>query len=194
MAHKRVVQWATMARTWWLFDAKFQCPYRSAEKLCMYLEGRHKPLYHSASDVGDHVVVFNTKHIAMADDLWRTDRYFHHTRYPGGFSVTSAWRLHEVDPTRVMYKAVFYALPKDLGRPTKMMRLHLYPEEEVPDHIMENVSDVIRQIQVVPKRLENYTPEELENFPKLFDWPENHILFKKEPMVEPPKTDPDTKK
>ena len=35
---------------------------------------------------------------------------------------------------------------------------------------MNNVSDVIRQIQVVPKRIEDYSPEEIENFPKLFDW------------------------
>ena len=32
------------------------------------------------ADVGDHVVVMNTRHVAMADELWRTDRYFHHTR------------------------------------------------------------------------------------------------------------------
>ena len=42
--------------------------------------------------------------------------------------------------------------------------------QEVPDHIMNNVSDVIRQIQVIPKRIEDYTQEEIDNFPKLFDW------------------------
>lgn len=35
---------------------------------------------------------------------------------------------------------------------------------------MENVTDVIRQIQVVPKTLEDYTEEELKEFPKIFDW------------------------
>ena len=30
-------------------------------------------------DVGDHVVMINTKHIAMKDDLWRQWKHFHHT-------------------------------------------------------------------------------------------------------------------
>ena len=42
--------------------------------------------------------------------------------------------------------------------------------QKVPDHIMNNVSDVIRQIQVVPKTLQDYTQEEIDAFPKLFDW------------------------
>ena len=32
-----------------------------------------------AGDVGDHVVVINTKDIAMQGDYWRTFKYFHHT-------------------------------------------------------------------------------------------------------------------
>ena len=30
-------------------------------------------------DVGDHVVVFNTRAIAMKDDLWKTKQYHHHS-------------------------------------------------------------------------------------------------------------------
>ena len=32
-----------------------------------------------AGDVGDHVVVINTKDIAMQGDYWRTFKHFHHT-------------------------------------------------------------------------------------------------------------------
>jgi len=32
-------------------------------------------------DVGDHVVVINTRHIAMEGDLWRTFIYYHYTGY-----------------------------------------------------------------------------------------------------------------
>lgn len=32
-------------------------------------------------DIGDHVVVINTKDIAMKDDYWRKYKFFHHTRY-----------------------------------------------------------------------------------------------------------------
>ncbi|KAL4236564.1 54S ribosomal protein L13 [Mactra antiquata] len=184
MAHNRVIQWGAMARTWWLYDAKFQCPYRSAEKLCMYLEGRHKPLYHPLSDVGDHVVVINTRYVAMAEDLWRKQQYKHDTRYAGGKSSATAWRLHEADYTKILYKAVYSAAPKNLLRPTIMRRLHLYPEEDVPDDIIGNVSDVIRQIQVVPKPLDSYSAQEIEEFPKLFDWPEDHVIYKRKATTE----------
>ena len=42
--------------------------------------------------------------------------------------------------------------------------------QELPEDILENVSDVIRQIQIVPKTLEDYTEEDLKQFPKIFDW------------------------
>ena len=34
-----------------------------------------------SGDVGDHVVVINTEHIAMEGDLWRNWRHFHHTGF-----------------------------------------------------------------------------------------------------------------
>lgn len=145
----------------------------------MYLEGRHKPLYHPLSDIGDHVVVINTKHVAMVDDLWRKLLYSHDTRYAGGKTKTTAWHLHEADPTKIMYKAVHRAGPKNLLRPNLMRRLHLFPEEEVPEDILGNISDVIRQIQVVPKPIDSFTEEEVKAFPKIFDWPEDHVIFKR---------------
>jgi len=33
------------------------------------------------ADVGDHVVVINTKHVAMVEDLWRKQQYKHDTRF-----------------------------------------------------------------------------------------------------------------
>lgn len=52
-------------------------------------------------DCGDHVVVINSKEIALPGDDWRKRAYFHHTGYPGGASWTLAWELHEKDPTLV---------------------------------------------------------------------------------------------
>ena len=34
-----------------------------------------------AGECGDCVVVINTKHVAMRDEMWRTWKYFHHTGY-----------------------------------------------------------------------------------------------------------------
>ena len=42
-------QWATFARQWWVYDAKWQCPFRSAPVVIRYLQGKHKPIYHPCS-------------------------------------------------------------------------------------------------------------------------------------------------
>jgi large subunit ribosomal protein L13 len=52
-------------------------------------------------DCGDHVVVINSKDIALPGDEWRKRVYFHHTGYPGGATWTLAWELHDKDPTMV---------------------------------------------------------------------------------------------
>ena len=40
-------QWSTMSRIWWLYDAKYQCPFRSSRVIAGYLQGQHKPIYHA---------------------------------------------------------------------------------------------------------------------------------------------------
>lgn len=52
-------------------------------------------------DCGDHVIVMNSKDIAMRGDEWQRRVYFHHTGYHGGASWTLAWELHTKDPTMV---------------------------------------------------------------------------------------------
>lgn len=174
--YKRAQQWGVFARLWYLYDAKWQNPFESADKIAFYLAGKHKPIYHPLSDVGDHVVVINTKDIAMPDREWKYRMYYHHTRYAGGASWTSAWELHQKDSTKVLWKAVYKACGKTLLRHNRMERLHLFPDDKVPENILQNVSDQIQQLKIVPKKLEDYSEEELKNFPKIFEWPEDYIL------------------
>jgi len=192
MAHKRVTQWACMARTWWIYDANQQCPFESARRLVIYLQGKHKPIYAQNADVGDHVVVYNTKHIAMKGDLWRTWKYFTHTRYPGGFTKISAWRAHEMEPTRVMEKSVYSLLGHRSTleleeKKTLMARLHLFPEEDIPSDILENVSGQIRQVMVKPRRLQDYSQEEIDAFPRMFELPEDYNIdsYNRDKQQEP---------
>ncbi len=39
-------QLATFARVWYLFDAKWQCPHLSGERIARILRGEHKPIYY----------------------------------------------------------------------------------------------------------------------------------------------------
>ncbi|CAD7088033.1 unnamed protein product [Hermetia illucens] len=153
-ALKRVQQWATFARTWHVYDCTWQNPFQSAQVIKKHLMGLHKPIYHPTNDCGDHVVVINTSEIALPGDEWVKRVYFHHTGYPGGASWTLAWQLHEKDPTMIMWKAVYNAMRE----------------------IMENVTNQIRQIRVVPTRLDHIDKETLENFPAVMDYPKDYVL------------------
>lgn len=50
---------------------------------------------------GDHVVIINSREIALPGEEWRWRVYFHNTGYAKGKSYTRAWELHDRDPTLV---------------------------------------------------------------------------------------------
>lgn len=66
----------------------------------------------------------------------------------------------------------------NLYRRVVMERLHIYPDSNVPEEIMENISNQIRQLRSVPKPLESYTSEEIKTYPKIMDYPKDYILKK----------------
>lgn len=68
----------------YLYDAKWQNPFHSAKKITRVLEGKHKPIFHPLTDCGDHVVVINSRHIALLGREWQFRVYFHH---PGNLKI-----------------------------------------------------------------------------------------------------------
>merc|ERR1712029_1284471 len=180
---ERVRQWATFARTWHIFDAQWQNPFQSSKRITPILEGKNKPIYHPTVDAGDHVVVINSRHICMIGTEWQQRVYFHHPGYNksflgGGAKWIPAWQLHSRDPTLVLWKACYNNVKGGLGRREFMARLHIYPEglETVPEEILRNVSHTVEQPRAVPKKLDQYTQEEIKEFPKLWDYPEEYAL------------------
>ncbi|KAF7411382.1 hypothetical protein HZH66_000278 [Vespula vulgaris] len=173
---RRAQQWSTFSTIWHIYDAKWQDPYLSAEKIKLYLMGIHKPIYHPMNYCGDHVIVINSKDIALRGDEWRKRVYFHHTTYIGGASWTLAWELHNKNPTLIVTKAVYHALKGNLQRRHTMQRLHVFPDENVPQEMLQNVSNQIKQLRPVPVRLDQIPKEEVEQFPKLLAYPEDYIL------------------
>lgn len=84
--------------------------------------------------------------------------------------------MHEKDATMVMKKAVYNAMKGNLQRRHTMQRLHLFTDDKVPEEILGNVSSQIKQIRVVPKRLDHIDKETLENFPAIMDYPKDYVL------------------
>uniref|UniRef100_A0A8C4JV24 Large ribosomal subunit protein uL13m n=1 Tax=Dromaius novaehollandiae TaxID=8790 RepID=A0A8C4JV24_DRONO len=165
---KAAQQWATFARAWYLLDAKMQPPGKIAAVTAVRLEGRHKPIYHALSDCGDHVVIINTRHIAFSGNKWEQKVYSSHTGYPGGFKQVTATQLHMKDPTAIVKLTIYRMLPKNLQRRTLMQRLHLFPDDVIPEDIQKNLVEELPQPRAVPKRLDEYTPEEIAAFPMVW--------------------------
>jgi large subunit ribosomal protein L13 len=75
----------------------------------------------------------------------------------------------------VMKKAIYRKLGGNLQRRYTMQRLHLFPDENMPKEIQENITNQIRQMRPVPTRLDHIDKETVENFPKLMNYPDDYV-------------------
>lgn len=64
----------------------------------------------------------------------------------------------------------------NIQRRYTMQRLLIFPDSNVPKDIMGNISNQIRQIKKVPKRLDKYSEEEVKEFPKIIDYPKDYVI------------------
>lgn len=103
--------------SWFLVDASDQALGRLASQVASVLRGKHKPTYTPHEDLGDHVIVVNAEKIRLTGNKLQKKVYHHHTGFPGGIKSTTAEKMLEKDPTRLITKAVHGMLPKNrLGR------------------------------------------------------------------------------
>lgn len=89
-----------------------------------------------------------------------------------------------------MNRAVYGSLGTKPWRRQAMQRLHIFPDENIPKMLAENITDQIRPLRPVPRRLDSYTEEEQKAFPKLFDYPNDFVLPEAKPPPEPDSGEP----
>lgn len=173
---RRVKQWQTFARTWWLYDAKWQDPWDSGMLIARYLVGKHKPIWHPDLECGDFVVVINCSQVALPNEEWRFRHFFHNTQFAKGQNWASAWEMHKKDPTFVIERAIYKYCGKDDARLRAFAKLSLIKDDNIPENIREKISAQIRQIKPVPRKLEDIPADELENYPKIFDYEKIKVI------------------
>lgn len=119
-------------QTWYVVDATDQVLGRLATRIATVLRGKHKPTYTPHEDLGDHVVVINAGKVRLTGRKWTDKMYRHHTGYIGGLKETTAGKLREKDPTRLVTTAVQGMLPKSrLGR-AMAKKLKVYAGDSHP--------------------------------------------------------------
>lgn len=75
-----------------------------------------------------------------------------------------------------MWYAVYTSMKGNLQRRHTMQRLHLIPDSNIPDELLANISNQLRQARPVPKRIDEYDEETIKNFPKIMDYPKGYVL------------------
>lgn len=117
-------------KEWYVIDAADKILGRLSSKIVRYLMGKHKIEYTPYIDIGDYVIVINSKKIVVSGDKRKKKIYYHHTGYVGGLKALNFQWMIEHHPNRVIEIAVKGMLPKGpLGR-IMNRRLKVYPEFE----------------------------------------------------------------
>lgn len=119
-------------RRWWSIDAEGQVLGRLSTTIARLLMGKHRPIYTPFLDCGDHVVVVNAEKIVLTGNKLDDKKYYRYSGYPGGLKETTARRVLETHPERVLEAAVKGMLPKTrLGR-QMYSKLRVYAGAEHP--------------------------------------------------------------
>lgn len=106
-----------VVRKWLLIDADGQVLGRTATRVAHLLKGKHKTLYVTNQDTGDHVIVVNAAKLRLTGKKLDQKMDFRHSGYPRGDHYTPYRVLMEKNPERAFRLAVKGMLPKNtLGR------------------------------------------------------------------------------
>ncbi|SMC18895.1 LSU ribosomal protein L13P [Desulfacinum hydrothermale DSM 13146] len=119
-------------RKWIVVDAEGQVLGRLASKIAMRLRGKHLPTFTPHVDTGDFVVVINADKVRLTGRKWDQKVYYRHSGYVGGLKATTAKKLNQDHPERLIEYAVKGMLPKNrLGRKL-LKKLKVYKGTEHP--------------------------------------------------------------
>jgi large subunit ribosomal protein L13 len=119
-------------RRWLLIDAADRSLGRVASRAASILRGKHRPDFTPNQDAGDFVVVINAAKVKLTGNKALGKVYYRHSEYPGGIHATSAGKMLESKPERLVETAVRGMLPKNrLGR-RLFTKLKVYAGTEHP--------------------------------------------------------------
>ncbi len=106
-------------RKWIVVDAENQVLGRMASQIALRIRGKHLPNFTPHVDLGEFVVVVNADKVRLTGDKWNQKTYYRYSGYMGGVKATTARKLNQEKPERMIRLAVWGMLPKNrLGQQT----------------------------------------------------------------------------
>ena len=119
-------------RKWHVIDAADYPVGRVASLAAHLLQGKHKGIYTTYIDTGDHVVVVNVKKAKLTGRKEEQKMYRYHSGYDGGLREERAKDVRAKHPRRLMEEAVRGMLPKSKLGDAMYRKLNVYEGADHP--------------------------------------------------------------
>lgn len=119
-------------RKWYVIDAEGKTLGRLSTEVATLLRGKHKPIYTTHVDTGDHVIIVNCDKVVLTGKKLDQKMYRHHSGYMGGMKEVPYRKFMAERSEEAVYLAVKGMLPKNrLGRQMiKKLRVYAGPEHQ----------------------------------------------------------------
>ena len=85
----------TVARDWYVIDAKNIPLGRVAAKAASMLRGKHKATYTPHIDCGDNIIIINAEKVLLTGNKLDGKKYYDHSRYAGGLRTRTGKEMVE---------------------------------------------------------------------------------------------------
>lgn len=119
-------------RSWHLIDLKEKTLGRISTQIANLLMGKSKPYFVRNLDLGDYVVVINTKQVKVSGKKEKQKKYYRYSGYPGGLKSETLENLRRRNPSEIIHHAVRGMLPQNKLRDRMLKRLYVFEGEEHP--------------------------------------------------------------
>ncbi len=121
-------------RKWYVIDAAEQILGKVAVEAAHLLRGKHKPIFTTHIDTGDHVVIINAAKVRLSGNKELQKIYTSFSGYVGGLKVETPKKVRARKPELLVERAVRGMIPHTrLGR-AQFRKLHVYAG---PEHQQE---------------------------------------------------------
>jgi len=116
----------TLERQWHVIDADGLVLGRVATRAARLLQGKHRPVYTTFLDTGDHVIIVNASRVKLTGRKEEQKIYRRHSGYEGGLREERAKDVRVRRPTRLVEEAVRGMLPKTTLGDAMYRKLKVY--------------------------------------------------------------------
>ncbi|MBU6201028.1 MAG: 50S ribosomal protein L13 [Acidobacteria bacterium] len=119
-------------RQWHLVDAEGLVLGRMCTEVARILRGKHKPIFATHMDTGDHVVIVNASKVVLTRGKAEVEMVHDYSGYPGGLRSETYGSLLRRKPEDAIRRTVRGMLPKGpLGRQMiKKLQVHAGPTHD----------------------------------------------------------------